>query len=924
MLPPQDSHGDTQANASSPSFNKTSSTKPKRNYRTKARDTDSDSDTTPVPTFQNLSNNTTNATTTSPKKSSLPYVESQNAQNLGEVYPGLARLSFLDQAEQEIDEQQQHEILQKIPRAQSPSQKSHDPLAQEGGSTLEAQDNVGSAPPAPVSSSAPVPTLTPPSVLFAGSPTSLVEIQDTGSSSRGRGLFSAAKDTLKPGTLLFKELGYCQVVNDASLAQVCSACFKDTREEQGEDDKASAGLPNGGQRKLVRCAGCKVVWYCNKTCQIKDWKLHHQLECQGIQKSLANPATKDVWTKHTLDTTSVRAVCRLVRRRERVRASAKYKADHGKVDPQQKQVNEVYVSGLDQREEEWLDNHGADWIEKYLNTYEHERSEITSSASAKGVLNESSQLTKVMAVVMSCVVSPKENRQSFLKGSGADETSSGASGFDLIRKLSAYGFSMTNLETTTLVGLGLYIQSMAFMNHSCVPNCVYVFKGPKVECRVIRDIQPGEEMTISYIDQVGTTRERQRQLKEQYHFVCECPLCHFLPANPLTPVKDDTLKEMSDVPLPKPAMDPKHGFVCSNSACGSRTILATEAQLSLYNKIQAQCMECNHTTELDQELVQENQEDADRLVAEFVREMNKGSSSMTKRNARNFELAKATASPEAQDQGAEKPVMGGMKTVQEPSAQALQYFKEAYKTLTGLAPRLDSRMDGDALSLLSNTEEDRPVRRSVLHHTVRHLEQTGFDEAVSQKNWVFALQRSIELESMLKQVYIGHHPLKSIQSYYTCKIANLLANLLLEESTVEIEESDQDKDSDLDDLDDGPANSDERDLKALRAAMGVGSGSMQEQLMRKKRRESESAEDKELKKKAKMDAKMDKKRVQEQSSSELMKYLKTLLPKIEDPQILQEFRVCWGKDGKLASRYRYQVDSLKTALHYAEQPFVQK
>ncbi|KAG0089622.1 SET and MYND domain-containing protein 3 [Podila epicladia] len=905
---PQDSHGDIQANASSPSFSKTSGTKPKRNYRIKARDMDSDSDTTPEPTLQNLSNDTTTATT-SLKKPSLPYVESQNAQNLGEVYPGLARLSFLDQADQEIDERQQHETLQRTSRAQSSSQKSHEPLAPEGGSTLDAQGNMGPAPPAPASS-APVPILTPPSVLFAGSPTSLVAIQDTGSSSKGRGLFSAAKETLKPGTLLFKELGYCQVVNDASLAQVCSACFKDTREEQGEDDKASAGLPNGGQRKL--------------TCQIKDWKLHHQLECQGIQKSLANTATKDVWTKHTMDTTSVRAICRLVRRRERVRASAKYKADHGKVDPQQKQVNEVYVSGLDQREEEWLDNHGADWIEQHLNTYEHEPPETTSSSSAKGMVDESSHLTKVMAVVMSCVVSPKENRQNFLKGSGAEETSSGASGFDLIRKLKAYGFSMTNLETTTMVGLGLYIQSMAFMNHSCVPNCVYIFKGPKVECRVIRDVHPGEEMTISYIDQVGTTKERQRQLKEQYHFVCECPLCHYLPANPLIPVKDDTLKEMSDVPLPKPAMDPKQGFVCSNSACGSRTILATEAQLSIYNKIQAQCKECNHTTELDQELVQENQEDADRLVAGFVREMNKGSSSIAKTNTRNFELAKARVSSETQDQGAEKPVIGGMKTVQEPSAQALRYFKEAYKTLTGLTPRLDSRVDGDALKLSSNIEEDTLVRRSVLHHTVRQLEQTGFDEAVSQKNWVFALQRSIELESTLKQVYVGHHPLKSIQSYYTCKIANLLANLLLEESTVEIEESDQDKGSNSDDIDDDPANSDdERDLKALRAAMGVGSGSMQEQLMRKKRRESESAEDKELKK-AKLDAKKDKKRVQEQPSSELMKYLKALVPKIEDPQILQEFRVCWGKDGKLASRYRYQVDSLKTALHYAEQPFVQK
>lgn len=221
-------------------------------------DMDSDSDSTPEPTLQNLSNDTTTTTT---KKANLPYVESQNAQNLGEVYPGLARLSFLDQADQEIDEQQ-HEILQKVPRAQFPSQRSRDPIAQEG-SSIDPQNNVEPTPAS--SSSAPVPTLTPPSVLFAGSPTSLVEIRDTGSSSKGRGLFSAAKETLKPGTLLFKELGYCQVVNDASLSQVCSACFKDTREEQGEDDKAvAAGLPNGGQRKLVRCAGCKVVWYCNK------------------------------------------------------------------------------------------------------------------------------------------------------------------------------------------------------------------------------------------------------------------------------------------------------------------------------------------------------------------------------------------------------------------------------------------------------------------------------------------------------------------------------------------------------------------------------------------------------------------------------------------------------------------------------------
>ncbi|KAK5816048.1 hypothetical protein F5H01DRAFT_413485 [Linnemannia elongata] len=915
--------------------------KTKRNYRTKNRDTSSDNE---HEADEVMKDDTQTESTQPPQQpadsinSNLPYVKSQNAQNIGEVYPGLARLSFLDQDSGVEGGETEQEGGLGAARPRRPLQQKPLPSKQQQSTTSaeeREEQTITSGPPVEILAA---PPSTSPSATSSGISTesSLVEIKDTALENKGRGLFSAAKDVLKAGTLVFREMGYCQVVNDASLSSVCSACFKDTREEQGEDEKSASvgGVSASNQRKLVRCAGCKVVWYCNKTCQIKDWKLHHQLECQGIQQSMKNAVMKDVWTKRSMDTTTVRALCRLVRRRERVRTSAAYKAEHKKMDTAQKQVNEVYYSGLDQKEEEWLDEHGATWIDQYLRAPSGNQ-----DVSSKGALNESSQFTKIMAVVMSCVVAAKEDRAAFLRGSGEPEGdgegASGTKGFELLRKLLSYGFSLTNLETTTVVGLALYVQSMPFMNHSCLPNCVYTFKGSRVECRVIRNIQPGEELTISYIDQIGTTQERQKQLKEQYHFTCDCPLCQYFPANPLLqPNQDALLAVFPDLNF-APLLDPKQGFVCPNIACTTRSdigpILAMESQLAIYNKVECKCESCGHIAELTQEIVQENQGEAERIIARFVREMNGASDQQVKSDSRNFELAKIKLPEMTDEKAAEEArkaaaAMGGMNSVHEPSTAALQCFDQAYRSLTGVAP-LQTRIKPRRSAGSPMDISEDPVHHSALHRLVRQLEQAGFDEAVSHKNWVFALHRSLGLERILNNTYIGYHPLKAVQGYYTCKIVNLLANLLLEESTIEIEESDHEQDSDEDEEMAGNSD-DERDLKALRDAMGGGAskgskghgtGSMQEQLLKRKQKGSANPEDDTKGKTAAKSTPI--KRIQTESSRQLLMYLKSLIPKIEDPELLQQFRVCWGKDGKLANRYRYQVDSLKQALYYAELPF---
>ncbi|KAF9987688.1 hypothetical protein BGZ65_002429 [Modicella reniformis] len=832
------------------------SNKTKRNYRSKKNDADEieDDHGADVEQTQEPEQDLTDSIDTS----SMPYVQSQNAQNLGEVYPALARLSFLDQekglakGEEEDDGEKEAMTLGVKPRRplwQKPQQNMGEKMAVEGESAQgEATTRTR------------VPPMTSPSALSSvsgsgsGSGSSLVEIRETGSVAKGRGVFSAAAEILKTGTLIFRELGYCQVVNDASLSQVCSACFKDVREEVGEDE-GSGAVPAGGQR---------------------------------IQKSMTNSVMKDVWTKRSMDTTTVRALCRLIRRRERVKASTAFGAEHGKLDTAQKQVNEVYFSGLNQKEEEWLDEHGSTWIEQYLNTNVQER-EVVESSPTMGTLHETSQVAKILTVVMSCVNTPKEDRHAFLKGVGevasdGEEGSVGASGLHLLEKLESYGFAITNMETTTIVGLAFYV------------------------------------------DQISTTLERQKILKTEYHFICGCPLCKYFPANPLVQPEVEPLKQLVSEPLPEPLFDPKQGFVCPNAKCNPsstpRPILAVESQLTIYNKVELRCNECGHVSELTHELVQENEEKAQSLISAFMREMNGGSTSSggSKANARNFELAKTKVLEvdhnTGEDTGTKPTIIGGMKTVEEPSAHALEIFDEAYKALTGSSRSTNNH------SNIDSAVEEGSVHRSPRHRLVRQLEQAGFDEAVRHKNWIFALKRSIELECILNQTYVGHHPLKAIQEYYTCKIANLLANLLLEESTVEIEENepeneDDGKDSTMLDSDD------ERDLKAIRAAMrkggrsaaaataAVGSESIQERLQRRKRKEADKSEEE----------RQCKKRTQADNSKELLQYLKSLIPRIENPKILQEFKVCWGKDGKLATRYRYQIDSMKQALHYAELPF---
>ncbi|XP_030355442.1 histone-lysine N-methyltransferase SMYD3 isoform X2 [Strigops habroptila] len=88
--------------------------------------------------------------------------------------------------------------------------------------------------------------------------------------------------------------------------------------------------------------------------------------------------------------------------------------------------------------------------------------------------------------------------------------------FQIFAKVTCNCFTISNGEMQD-VGVGLY--------PSCAPNCVIVFEGYQLLLRSVREIQIGEELTISYIESLMPTSERQKQLMRQYCFECDCVFC---------------------------------------------------------------------------------------------------------------------------------------------------------------------------------------------------------------------------------------------------------------------------------------------------------------------------------------------------------------------------------------------------------------
>ncbi|KAK3311198.1 uncharacterized protein B0T15DRAFT_408829, partial [Chaetomium strumarium] len=93
---------------------------------------------------------------------------------------------------------------------------------------------------------------------------------------------------------------------------------------------------------------------------------------------------------------------------------------------------------------------------------------------------------------------------------------------EVLCKIQTNAFNRLDADTGMT---GIFLDAgLAMVNHSCVPNAFVGFHKRTAVLRAERPIQEGEEITISYIDNMLPTSARHEALR-LYHFECVCPRC---------------------------------------------------------------------------------------------------------------------------------------------------------------------------------------------------------------------------------------------------------------------------------------------------------------------------------------------------------------------------------------------------------------
>jgi len=101
--------------------------------------------------------------------------------------------------------------------------------------------------------------------------------------------------------------------------------------------------------------------------------------------------------------------------------------------------------------------------------------------------------------------------------------------YQFMSRMCMNGFTISYSEQHA-IGHGIYCGFSSMMNHSCRPNAVQTFwlcdnTPPMLQVTVCKEINIGEEITISYCDTSTPTSIRRSTLLENYKFVCDCKLC---------------------------------------------------------------------------------------------------------------------------------------------------------------------------------------------------------------------------------------------------------------------------------------------------------------------------------------------------------------------------------------------------------------
>lgn len=334
--------------------------------------------------------------------------------------------------------------------------------------------------------------------------------------SKGNGLF--AKKNFSEDSILFEEspLVCVQFSWNAEYGyKACDHCLKplETAEENVRrlTGKTEIVLPypefcTTNKSTITQCSGCGVE-YCNADCQEKAFNQYHRTLCvQTGPLQCLNDAWKQI--HYPPETGNVMLIPRIL-------ATIQQSCD----------------------KENTL-NRFLKFCHRSVNDDSHLAHKLLGEKFANQISTLHSLLVQSMPHEhVSQLLSP-EGFQSLLALMGTNGQGVATSPFsqwvenvpekDLVSKL--YEDMDANVGSfLDNEGVGLF-ETQSAANHSCLPNAeiVYRHNNSTLSLRALRDIEAGEEICISYVDECtlsSSRHSRQKELRENYLFNCNCPKC---------------------------------------------------------------------------------------------------------------------------------------------------------------------------------------------------------------------------------------------------------------------------------------------------------------------------------------------------------------------------------------------------------------
>ncbi|KAL4399170.1 hypothetical protein ACI68E_003543 [Malassezia pachydermatis] len=226
---------------------------------------------------------------------------------------------------------------------------------------------------------------------------------------------------------------------------------------------------------LVRCSRCHFARYCGAQCQAAAWTdYRHRDECHALRRWFRTAEHPDTLPDLAREPgPSVRALAQLLWRRQRQDAA---------------------------------------WWQPHARMISHRTT--LDAASQEEAASIAYRLAQFLG------------SEGTLRALGIEHADAL---LELVCQHRANGFTLSDPH---LDPIGVCIQpTAALLNHACEPNAVVVFPEAKPghRCRMhilaLQPIQPGDAVLTSYVDVATPHAERQRILRERYHFTCRCALC---------------------------------------------------------------------------------------------------------------------------------------------------------------------------------------------------------------------------------------------------------------------------------------------------------------------------------------------------------------------------------------------------------------